>query len=282
MNKGERLSIMEKILNTFIEDNHSAIELGTQFQLQNNSRVVIDSTLLDEHLIPVIAEVLDVICMEDIEERKLQITNFFKKNKRLEWPMTSVLNIFDAIGITIYNLMEEQDVLHRFDNKNPLITLQNEIIPLRNLFIDLHVATWEGVLANQKLALDELSAPLLPIFDKICLMPLVGAVDTERAKQIIENLLFGVVKHRSEVVLIDITGVPVVDTMVAHHMMQAIEALSLVGSKSMLVGIRPETAQTLVNLGIRMTAFETESTLQRGFEKALRLVDKKIIEVTSE
>ena len=75
-------------------------------------------------------------------------------------------------------------------------------------------------------ALQELSAPLIPVLEGITVMPLIGTIDTERAKQIMENLLTGVVKHRSEVVLIDITGVPVVDTMVAHHIIQAVSPTS--------------------------------------------------------
>ena len=108
-------------------------------------------------------------------------------------------------------------------------------------------------------------------------MPLIGTIDTERAKLIMENLLNGVVKHRSEVVLIDITGVPVVDTMVAHHLIQAADAVRLVGSKCMLVGIRPEIAQTIVNLGIDLTQVMTTNTLRKGIEKALELTGRKIV-----
>src|SRR5699024_6620068 len=101
--------------------------------------------------------------------------------------------------------------------------------------------------------------------------------DTERAKQIMENLLEGVIKHNSEVVLIDITGVPVVDTMVAHYIIQAAEAVRLVGSTCILVGIRPENAQTIVTLGIDLTNFPTKSTLKKGFETALEVTVRKII-----
>ena len=114
-----------------------------------------------------------------------------------------------------------------------------------------------------KVALQELSAPLIPVFDKITVMPLVGTIDTDRAKKIMENLLQGVVKHRSEVVLIDITGVPVVDTMVAHHIIQAAEAVRLVGAKCLLVGIRPEIAQTIVNLGINLNEIITKNSLKK-------------------
>lgn len=94
-------------------------------------------------------------------------------------------------------------------------------------------------------------------------MPLIGTIDTDRAKLIMESLLQGVITHNSEVVLIDITGVPVVDTMVAHHLIQAAEAVRLIGAKCILVGIRPEIAQTIVNLGIDLTNFPTKSSLKK-------------------
>jgi rsbT co-antagonist protein RsbR len=131
----------------------------------------------------------------------------------------------------------------------------------------------------QKIALQELSTPLIPVFEKISVLPLVGTIDTERAKFIMENLLSGVVKHRADVVLIDITGVPVVDTMVAHHIIQAADAVRLVGSKCMLVGIRPEIAQTIVNLGIDLNQIITTSTLRKGIEKALEMTNRQIIQL---
>jgi rsbT co-antagonist protein RsbR len=134
----------------------------------------------------------------------------------------------------------------------------------------------------QKVALQELSAPLIPVFDKITVMPLVGTIDTDRAKKIMENLLQGVVKHRSEVVLIDITGVPVVDTMVAHHIIQAAEAVRLVGAKCLLVGIRPEIAQTIVNLGINLNEIITKNSLKKGVEFALEMTERKIVDIESE
>jgi rsbT co-antagonist protein RsbR len=95
-------------------------------------------------------------------------------------------------------------------------------------------------------------------------------------------LLDGVVKHRAEVVLIDITGVPVVDTMVAHHIIQAADAVRLVGAKCMIVGIRPEIAQTIVTLGINLEQVLTTSTMQKGMEKALELTERTIVKTEGE
>jgi rsbT co-antagonist protein RsbR len=146
-----------------------------------------------------------------------------------------------------------------------------------NSLVNEYSGSWENTVFLQKMALKELSAPLIPVFENISVMPLIGTIDTERAKLIMENLLNGVIEHRSEVVLIDITGVPVVDTMVANHIIQASEAVRLVGAKCILVGIRPEIAQTIVNLGIDLSKFPTKNTLKKGIETALELTNKKII-----
>ncbi|WP_078551279.1 RsbT co-antagonist protein RsbRA [Bacillus alkalicellulosilyticus] len=148
-----------------------------------------------------------------------------------------------------------------------------------NQLVNDYTGSWENTFELQKMSLLELSAPLIPVFENISVMPLVGTIDTTRAKLIMENLLDGVRKHRSQVVLIDITGVPVVDTMVAHHIIQAAEAIRLVGANCILVGIRPEIAQTIVNLGIDLSNFPTKSTLRKGIESALEHTKKQIIDL---
>ncbi|MBJ7896369.1 RsbT co-antagonist protein RsbRA [Bacillus atrophaeus] len=149
--------------------------------------------------------------------------------------------------------------------------------PINTEILNQYSISWEKTVSLQKIALQELSAPLIPVFEHITVMPLVGTIDTERAKRIMENLLNGVVKHRSQVVLIDITGVPVVDTMVAHHIIQASEAVRLVGAKCLLAGIRPEIAQTIVNLGIDLSQIITKNTLQKGIQTALEMTNRKIV-----
>lgn len=149
--------------------------------------------------------------------------------------------------------------------------------PIKNRLINEYSHNWTNIVSLQKVALQELSAPLIPVMEGITVMPLVGTIDTDRAKLIMENLLNGVIKNHAEVVLIDITGVPVVDTMVAHHIIQAAEAVRLVGSQCILVGIRPEIAQTIVNLGIDLRNFPTKSSLQKGFRTALEMTGAKVV-----
>ncbi|WP_059171507.1 RsbT co-antagonist protein RsbRA [Bacillus sp. FJAT-27445] len=213
------------------------------------------------------------------EEFRSKLSEFAEKVVRLGWPLHFVIEGVRTYSKVVFEGMQEKEYVTDENQMAVVYAFDRWISPLQNEVVDIYSRTWERTVSLQKIALQELSAPLIPVFEKITVMPLVGTIDTERAKQIMENLLTGVVKHGSEVVLIDITGVPVVDTMVAHHIIQAAEAVRLVGAKCMLVGIRPEIAQTLVNLGIDLNQFTTKNTLKKGVEAALELTNRKIIKV---
>lgn len=214
---------------------------------------------------------------EETYDEKLK--DFSIQIVRYGWSISFVLRALTNFTEVIYEEMEEAGSLNESNYKSFRDILTNWATPLNHSVVDAYSTVWEKTVSLQKIALQELSASLIPIFDRISVMPLVGTIDTERAKLIMENLLQGVVKHRAEVVLLDITGVPVVDTMVAHHIIQAADAVRLVGAKCMLVGIRPEIAQTIVTLGINLSDFTTTSTLQRGMEQALALTNRAIVEV---
>lgn len=121
----------------------------------------------------------------------------------------------------------------------------------------------------QQVTLEALSTPLIPINDQIMVMPLVGAIDSRRVNQVLDTLLHGVANQHAEVAILDITGVPVIDTQVAAVLLQAAQAVRLLGAEVMLTGIRPEIAQTLVSLGIDLKGIITHSNLQQGIEGAL-------------
>ena len=127
----------------------------------------------------------------------------------------------------------------------------------------------EQVIQAQRAALAELSTPIIPISDRVMVMPLIGSIDSARAQQIIERLLEGVIESHADSAIIDITGVPVVDTHVAQALLRTAQAASLIGARVVLTGIRPEVAQTLIGLGVDMTDIVTRSTLQSGIAYAL-------------
>lgn len=125
-----------------------------------------------------------------------------------------------------------------------------------------------------------LSAPAVPVIQGIVVMPLSGQIDSDRARRIMENLLAGIHDHDARVAIMDITGVPVVDSVVADHLIQAARAASLMGCRPLLVGIRPEIAQVIVELGIDMEGLTTFSDLQSGVEYALRLLGLRLVEAS--
>ncbi|KKB38214.1 RsbT co-antagonist protein RsbRA [Bacillus thermotolerans] len=216
---------------------------------------------------------------ETEREFQAKLTGFAEKIVKFGWPLNVVTLGLQTFRQIVSDGMRKDGLVDR-DNFMEFVTeFDHWMFPLNDAIIASYTNTWERTVSLQKIALQELSAPLIPVFEKISVMPLIGTIDTERAKLIMENLLNGVVTHRSEVVLIDITGVPVVDTMVAHHIIQAADAVRLVGAKCMLVGIRPEIAQTIVTLGINLDQIVTTSTLKKGIEEALEMTERKIIEV---
>ena len=133
-----------------------------------------------------------------------------------------------------------------------------------------HSADQQQIIRLQAAALRELSTPLIPIGDEVLVMPLVGALDTSRAQQVIEMLLRGVAAGHARVAILDITGVPLVDTQVANALLQAAQSVRLLGAQVLITGIRPEVAQTLVGLGVDLSRMITQATLQGGIAYAMR------------
>jgi rsbT co-antagonist protein RsbR len=145
--------------------------------------------------------------------------------------------------------------------------LHHGVVMLSQVFIVAH----ERMIQAQALQIRELSTPLIPLHAGILALPLVGTIDSYRATQIMESLLEGIAEQQADVVIIDITGVPVVDTGVGNHLLQAAQAAKLLGAQVILVGISTEVAQTMVQLGINLTQIVTLATLEAGISYAFAL-----------
>jgi anti-anti-sigma regulatory factor len=122
----------------------------------------------------------------------------------------------------------------------------------------------------------ELSSPVIQVWENVLVMPLIGAIDSARATRIMEDLLTGITKYQAEIVIIDITGVPVVDTRVANHLIQTIKAASLLGAKCVVVGISSEVAQSLISLGVDLSGVITRSNLQAGVRYAMEMAGLEV------
>jgi rsbT co-antagonist protein RsbR len=130
----------------------------------------------------------------------------------------------------------------------------------------------ERVIRQQQDALLELSTPVLQVRERLLILPIIGVLDTQRARQLTEQLLGGIRTHRARVVVIDITGVPEVDEAVANTLVQTVDASRLMGASVIITGLSSEIAQTLVTIGVDLSKMNTVGDLQGGLEEAERLL----------
>jgi len=121
------------------------------------------------------------------------------------------------------------------------------------------------------------AVPVVQVWEGIVLVPLIGTLDSQRTEQLMERLLNRVTETSSPVALVDITGVPAIDTQTAQHLIEAIAAVRLLGSEVVLTGVRPSIAQTLVHLGIDLTNVTTRSSLSTGLRRALEMLELRIV-----
>jgi len=134
----------------------------------------------------------------------------------------------------------------------------------------------ERTIREQQEAIRELSTPVLQVRERLLILPIIGVIDPQRARQLTEQLLRGIRTNRARVVVIDITGVAAMDSNVANHLVLTVEASRLLGATVIVTGLSPEIAQTLVNIGVDLTKMNTVGDLQGGIEEAERLLGYKV------
>lgn len=134
----------------------------------------------------------------------------------------------------------------------------------------------ERVIRQQQEAIRELSTPVLQVRERLLILPIIGVIDPQRARQLTEQLLRGIRTTRAKVVVIDITGVAAMDASVANHLVQTVEASRLLGATVIVTGLSPEIAQTLVTIGVDLGKMNTVGDLQGGIEQAERLLGYKV------
>ena len=137
----------------------------------------------------------------------------------------------------------------------------------------------ERVIRQQQEAIRELSTPVLQVRERLLILPIIGVIDPQRARQLTEQLLRGIRTNRAKVVVIDITGVAAMDATVANHLVQTVEASRLLGATVIVTGLSPEIAQTLVTIGVDLGKMNTVGDLQGGIEQAERLLGYKVVPI---
>ncbi|MCP4541232.1 MAG: STAS domain-containing protein [Chloroflexi bacterium] len=175
-------------------------------------------------------------------------------------------------------LLEQRSTLREQNIKlvKKSIELSDVMRELEDRNYELGEAHQEIVKAQNR-ALQELSTPIIPIMDRIIVMPLIGSIDSMRTRDIMRTLLAGIRTHRAKVVILDITGVPVVDSGVANHLSKTIQAARLKGTRTIVTGISDAVAEIIVDLGLDWSSIETLSGLQTGLIVALNSLGIKLV-----
>lgn len=137
----------------------------------------------------------------------------------------------------------------------------------------------ERIIREQQAAIRELSTPVLRVRDRLLILPIIGGLDSQRARQLTQQLLSAIRETRARMVVIDITGVGMIDLTVANHLVQTVEAARLMGARAIITGLSSEVAQTLVDLGVDLSMMQTVGDLQGGLEEAERLLGYTVIRV---
>ena len=135
--------------------------------------------------------------------------------------------------------------------------------------------------ALHQATIEELETPVIEVWDGILALPIIGTVDTVRAQSMTERLLQKIVDTKSEIVLLDITGVPVVDTAVSRHLLETVAGARLLGAEVLLVGLTSRTAMTLVHLGLDLSGITTRTTMAKGLELAFSRLGLKVVDASS-
>lgn len=149
------------------------------------------------------------------------------------------------------------------------------------VIIDVLIDERERTISLQQEAIREISTPALQVRDRLLIMPIIGLVDSQRAKQLTDSLLHAIRANRAKVVVMDVTGVAAVDSKVANHLLQTIAAARLMGATAIVTGLSAEVAQSLVALGVDLSKVNTVGDLQGGLEAAERLLGYKVVQLES-
>ena len=169
-----------------------------------------------------------------------------------------------------------QPVTAIFDGHPGAVTVPAELVAMTELIGSLRVVAVvvllgesDEVVARQRMELMEISTPVIRLWEGIVAVPLIGTLDSVRSQVVMESLLSGIVDEQAAVAILDITGVPMVDTLVAQHLMKTAMAVQLMGAECVVSGIRPQIAQTIVHLGIDLREITTRATLSDALKYGL-------------
>ena len=225
-------------------------------------------------------ELLSAMEKGDIEN--IYSSNFEQVNDILsDISVTRARQGFSPREITLYVLSLKQaltDVLEKERRDQPEV-LYKEVIQINKLLDNLSIHTFETylrgreeVILRQTDEINEISTPVIRVWDGILALPIIGTLDSSRTQIVMENLLQEIVNTGSNIAILDISGVPAVDSLVAQHLIKTVSATRLMGAECIISGIRAEIAQTIVHLGIDLSNIKTKASLASALQLAFTML----------
>lgn len=246
----------------------------------------------------------DLMSNEDLRNQSEELVNVFidsLNDESIDDPNSSrfepVVDILAGISISRakQGFTPRETGVYIFSLKDSLIsTLQQEIKDPQELYLQtvkinkvidsFGVTTFETfikgreeVILRQTDEISEISTPVIRVWDGILALPIIGTLDSARTQVVMENLLQEIVESGSSIAILDISGVPAVDSLVAQHLIKTVSATRLMGAECIISGIRPEIAQTVVHLGIDLSQIVTKATLASALKAAFALLQLQVI-----
>lgn len=266
--------ILQAWINTQIQDPALREDLMTNEEMRNQSEELLDAFL----------QAIKSENYEDISRQEYNPINEILSGISLSrahggfTPRETAIYVLSLKKAIIRVLQEE--LAHE-----PAI-LVNEILKISNLLDSLSLVTFETyikgreeVILRQSSEMNEISTPVIRVWEGVLALPIIGTLDSERTQIVMESLLQEIVDTGSSIAILDISGVPAVDTLVAQHLIKTVNATRLMGAECVISGIKPEIAQTIVHLGINLEGVQTKATLasalKHAFNKMNLVVAKK-------
>jgi rsbT co-antagonist protein RsbR len=267
----------EEILNTWVEnittlEGTRTLEMMTEEQLRIQTSeffkalvMAFGSEVYDNIELPVFRET--VVMLQDISATRAE--QGFTPSETAFY----IMSLKDALLEYLQtDFGDDPELLNREIKK------MNKIIDnLALLTFETFTKTREQIITNQSQALLELSTPAIKLWDEVLLLPVVGVIDTVRAQLLMENLLKAIVETEARVVILDVTGVPMIDTKVAHNIIKTVTSAQMMGCEAVVTGISPDSAQTLTKLEVDISSMKTRGTLRAGVAEAFAMVGKKVV-----
>lgn len=264
-------AVSEQWLNTMLADPTLRDDLMSNDDLRGQSEELLQSLIdslndrsIEDSKSPSFAKVHDILSGISISRAK----QGFSPTET----GTYVLSLKEAIMQVLQEQLKDPSALYAQNRK---ITRIMDSLTL--VTFETFIKGREEVILRQTGEMAELSTPVIQVWDGILALPIIGTLDSSRTQIVMENLLQGIVETESAIAILDISGVPTVDSLVAQHLIKTVSATRLMGVECIISGIRPEIAQTVVHLGIDLNSIITKSTLASALKYAFNILQLEVV-----